>query len=99
MIATRVGLDPARCHIRGLRIGCCSATTPEVLDIATALAQGVRQAAQGWAPGGAAPYTREDVTVGVLKSRQLYVKATNNVADTRQRYVTPYLQPPAAAGV
>ena len=40
LIATRVGLDPARCHIRCLRIGCCSATTPEVLDIATALAQG-----------------------------------------------------------
>ena len=89
-VATRVGLDPRRCHIRGLRIGCCSATTPAVLDIAGALQANVRDVAQGWQPGGNAPYAREDVSVGVLKSIQLYDSRTNTIVDTVQRFVTPY---------
>jgi len=39
----RVGLARGRCHIRGLRIGFCSATTPKVLNLAGALQDSVRE--------------------------------------------------------
>ena len=52
--------------------------------------QRLRDVAQGWQPGGNAPYAREDVSVGVLKSIQLYDSRTNTIVDTVQRFVTPY---------
>ena len=87
-VAANAGLAPHRCHIRGLRIGCCSATTPKVLDLAGALQQSVRNTAQAWgSETGSNPYSHGQLDAGMLKSMQLYDRSISSIAETVYRFM------------
>ena len=86
-VATQCGLNPDRVHIRGLRSGCCMATSPDTMADPEALAARVQQHYQGWRPGGQRPYAHGLMGLGQIKSLGLYDMSINTIADTRARFM------------
>ena len=91
-VAARHGLNPDRVHIRGLRSGCCMATSPDTMADPEALATRVQQHYQGWREGGQRPYAHGLMGLGQIKSLGLYDMTVNTVADLRARFMRASLR-------
>lgn len=80
-------IDERRAHLRCLRIGCCSATTPDIFDYSVAMVAAVRQQHQHWRPGNEQPYVHAQLSGSKLKSLQLYDIRLTNIADVIARFM------------
>jgi|FrelakmetLWP11LW_1041352.scaffolds.fasta_scaffold01564_2 hypothetical protein len=86
-VAVRIGFNPNRTHLRGLRSGCCMSSTPDAFDDSAHMTDRVQQAYQGWAPNGQRPYARGLMGLGQIKSLGLYDLTLNTVNDTLARFM------------
>ena len=86
-VATTIGFNPHRVHLRGLRSGCCMTSTPDAFDASAHITAKVQQAYQGWADNGQRPYAKGLLGLGQIKSRGLYDLTLNTVQDTLARYM------------
>ena len=85
--ADMVGLPRHRMHATSLRIGCESATTPELLDMTEQQARLLVQHHQHWLrPDGSKPYHISQLRPGVVKTAQLLRWKTTSISDTKSRF-------------
>ena len=86
-VATTVGFNPHRTHLRGLRSGCCMTSSPDAFDTSSHITEKVQQAYQGWADNGQRPYAKGLMGLGQVKSLGLYDLTINTVNDTLARFM------------
>ena len=87
LTAKHVGYPEDRTVNTSLRIGCESATTQGLLDLTQTQMSLIVQDHQHWlTPHGSAPYHISQLVNGVLKTIQLYHRATTSIQDVLVRF-------------